>query len=184
MIYLFSLVGLRYELKQNNTIYLFIKFVITLSKCILVVTNVKLLKSNVVSGHPSVTSLPISMSPVLKKLTNLPVLKLPGHASKTASNFRVNTSRLGISTHGCCSPCSCHWIGRYLAFQSFLKTKSAQSIPLPFALASVANCFLRIFVGLLKMKDIHIMFPNIWGLTFGLVRVALKLIYGNAPKQK
>lgn len=66
-----------------------------------------------------------------------------------------------------------------VAMKTVLTSKSAESIPLPFTLATVTNCFLWSVVGLKQMKDFVIYFPNLVGLSFGLVQVILKLIYGN-----
>jgi solute carrier family 50 protein (sugar transporter) len=63
------------------------------------------------------------------------------------------------------------------ALKSVLATKSAKSIPLPFTLAAVANCFLWSVVGVMDMKDFNIYAPNLLGLFFGLVQLALKVIY-------
>lgn len=60
-----------------------------------------------------------------------------------------------------------------------LKTKSAQSIPLPFTLATVVNCILWTVAGIFQMKDMKVYFPNILGLAFGLAQVALKLVFGD-----
>jgi solute carrier family 50 (sugar transporter) len=63
------------------------------------------------------------------------------------------------------------------ALKSVLATKSAKSIPLPFTLAAIVNCFLWSVVGLMDMKDFNIYAPNLLGLLFGLIQLALKLIY-------
>ena len=68
------------------------------------------------------------------------------------------------------------------ALRTVLETQSAKSIPLPFTLASVLNCFLWSVVGLLDMLDFNIYAPNLLGLSFGLVQVALKLQYGNGSE--
>jgi solute carrier family 50 protein (sugar transporter) len=66
------------------------------------------------------------------------------------------------------------------ALKSVLATKSAKSIPLPFTLAAVVNCFLWSVVGVMDMKDFNIYAPNLLGLFFGLVQLTLKVIYKNA----
>jgi solute carrier family 50 protein (sugar transporter) len=68
------------------------------------------------------------------------------------------------------------------ALKTVVSTKSAESIPLPFTLASVLNCFLWTVVGILDMNDVNIYVPNVLGLTFGLIQVGLKLVYGSAKK--
>jgi uncharacterized protein with PQ loop repeat len=44
------------------------------------------------------------------------------------------------------------------ALKTVLKTKSAKSIPLPFTLATIANCFLWSITGLFEMHDKNIYF--------------------------
>lgn len=65
------------------------------------------------------------------------------------------------------------------SLRTVLQTKSARSIPLPFTIASVTNCFLWSVTGILKLKDWNIIVPNVVGLACGLAQVGLKLIYGN-----
>lgn len=67
------------------------------------------------------------------------------------------------------------------ALRTVLQTKSAASIPLPFTLASLANCLFWSVAGLFKMKDANIYVPNLLGLTFSLVQAGLKLAYGDGP---
>ena len=67
------------------------------------------------------------------------------------------------------------------ALKVVIQTKSAKSIPLPFSVASVINCFLWSVTGLLDMRDINVWLPNILGLTCSLMQVGLKLIYGDGP---
>lgn len=66
-----------------------------------------------------------------------------------------------------------------VALKTVVQTKSAESIPLSFTLASIACCFFWSVVGLEKMHDWVIYVPNLLGLSFGLGQLALKLIYGN-----
>jgi solute carrier family 50 (sugar transporter) len=63
------------------------------------------------------------------------------------------------------------------ALKSVLITKSSASIPLPFTLATVVNCFLWSVAGLFEMNDANVYVPNLLGLTFGLAQVALKVMY-------
>eukprot|EP00540_Astrosyne_radiata_P008265 CAMPEP_0116853250 /NCGR_PEP_ID=MMETSP0418-20121206/17802_1 /TAXON_ID=1158023 /ORGANISM="Astrosyne radiata, Strain 13vi08-1A" /LENGTH=235 /DNA_ID=CAMNT_0004485619 /DNA_START=29 /DNA_END=739 /DNA_ORIENTATION=- len=65
------------------------------------------------------------------------------------------------------------------ALKVVLQTKSASSIPLPFTLASVWNCFCWSVVGIWDMKDSNIYVPNLLGLAFGLTQLALKLVFGD-----
>jgi len=63
------------------------------------------------------------------------------------------------------------------ALKTVLRTRSARSIPLPFTLATILNCFLWSVAGLGQFKDFNIYFPNLLGLAFGLIQVALKIIF-------
>jgi solute carrier family 50 protein (sugar transporter) len=69
------------------------------------------------------------------------------------------------------------------ALKTVLRTKSASSIPLPFTLATVLNCFLWSVTGLFDLKDVNIYFPNLLGLGFGLAQVALKLRFSDGIKR-
>jgi solute carrier family 50 protein (sugar transporter) len=66
-----------------------------------------------------------------------------------------------------------------VAMKTVIQTKSAESIPLPLTLASIACCFSWAVTGLKKMRDPVVYVPNLIGLVFGLVQLALKLVYGN-----
>jgi len=63
------------------------------------------------------------------------------------------------------------------ALQTVLRTRSAKSIPLPFTLATILNCFLWSVAGLGEFKDFNIYFPNLLGLAFGLIQVGLKILF-------
>ena len=65
------------------------------------------------------------------------------------------------------------------ALKTVIQTKSAVSIPLPFTLATVLNCWLWSVAGLLDMHDPNIYVPNLLGLACGLTQVGLKGMYGN-----
>jgi solute carrier family 50 protein (sugar transporter) len=69
------------------------------------------------------------------------------------------------------------------ALQTVIKTKSAKSIPLPFTLASLINCFCWTVFGIFRMKDPNIYVTNTIGLFFAVVQLVLKLKYpnGSAP---
>ena len=66
-----------------------------------------------------------------------------------------------------------------VAMKTVLETKVATSIPLPFTIGTIVNCFCWSATGWFLMEDRNIYIPNLLGLFFGLVQVALKLIYGN-----
>lgn len=70
------------------------------------------------------------------------------------------------------------------ALKDVLVTKSASSIPLPLAVATVANAGLWLIAGVFKMKDINLIVPNAVGLASGLAQIALKVVYGNKPSPK
>ncbi|CAB9520951.1 Bidirectional sugar transporter SWEET15 [Seminavis robusta] len=60
-----------------------------------------------------------------------------------------------------------------------LQTKSAKSIPLPFTVLTCVNCFMWVIFGWFKLNDVNVYLPNILGLTFGLIQVALKVQFGD-----
>ena len=66
-----------------------------------------------------------------------------------------------------------------VALRTVIQEKSAESIPLSFTFASIICCVLWSVVGLGIMKDFAIYFPNLLGLSFGLIQLGLKLKYGN-----
>ena len=61
-------------------------------------------------------------------------------------------------------------------------TKSAASIPLPFTVACTMNCALWSIVGVWKIRDFNIYFPNLLGLTCAVTQLVLKAVYGNRAK--
>jgi len=63
------------------------------------------------------------------------------------------------------------------ALQTVIKNKSAESIPLPLSIATTINCFLWTVVGVLDLKDMNITIPNSLGLMFGLIQLALIIIF-------
>ncbi|KAL7539037.1 hypothetical protein ACHAXR_011766 [Thalassiosira sp. AJA248-18] len=65
------------------------------------------------------------------------------------------------------------------ALKSVIATKSAASIPLPFTVACFVNCAAWSVVGLWKMRDFNIYFPNLMGLSCAVVQLMLKGVYGN-----
>lgn len=70
------------------------------------------------------------------------------------------------------------------SLKTVVATKSARSIPLPFTIASVANCLMWTITGILKLKDWNVIIPNALGLAFGLAQVTLKLIYGDRDPEE
>lgn len=69
------------------------------------------------------------------------------------------------------------------ALKTVYRSKSAESIPLPFAIVTTLNCILWLIVGIFDMNDIKIWFPCVPGLGCGLLQIALKLIYGDGKMQ-
>lgn len=58
-----------------------------------------------------------------------------------------------------------------------IATKSARSIPLPFAIASAVNCVLWTVFGLFQVKDANIYLPNILGLLFAVAQLMLRFLF-------
>lgn len=79
--------------------------------------------------------------------------------------------------------CVCMYGSPLAALKAVLQTRSAKAIPLPFTLASVFNCFLWSVTGLFEMYDYAIYLPNLLGLSFGLIQLMLKFIYGSGPSE-
>jgi solute carrier family 50 (sugar transporter) len=69
------------------------------------------------------------------------------------------------------------------ALKSVIQQKSASSIPWPFTIAQVVNCFMWTVAGLYRMKDFNVYMPNGLGLAFSILQVLVKVIYGNGPKK-
>ena len=67
------------------------------------------------------------------------------------------------------------------AIKTVVETKSSSSIPLPFTLASLVNCFCWTTAGLFKYKDPNIIIPNSLGLLCSMIQAALKIIYKDKP---
>lgn len=65
-----------------------------------------------------------------------------------------------------------------------ISKRNAESIPLPFTLATLVNCFSWSVWGIFAMRDPNVYVPNVLGFTSGMVQVFLKLYYGNGPNEK
>jgi solute carrier family 50 protein (sugar transporter) len=63
------------------------------------------------------------------------------------------------------------------AMTNVIKTKNATSIPLPFTLASLVNCFCWTVVGIFQYKDPNVIIPNTLGLLCSMVQASLKILY-------
>jgi solute carrier family 50 (sugar transporter) len=70
------------------------------------------------------------------------------------------------------------------ALKTVLETKSAKSIPLPFTISSIINCWLWSVFGWFQMNDPNVYFPNLLGLIFGLMQLALKVYYSDSKLRK
>lgn len=68
------------------------------------------------------------------------------------------------------------------ALKTVIKKKSAESIPLPFAVATTVNCLFWFVSGVFDMKDINVWLPNGLGLLCGLLQISMKLVYGNGKE--
>jgi solute carrier family 50 (sugar transporter) len=68
------------------------------------------------------------------------------------------------------------------ALKTVVQTQSAQSIPFPVTIASLANNYLWGIVGFLDMKDSNVYLPAIVGLTFSFIQLGLKVWYRETPK--
>jgi len=69
------------------------------------------------------------------------------------------------------------------ALKSVIETESAKSIPLPFTLTCILNCFLWTVYGF-DMGDFNIYFPNLLGLLSSLAQLGLIILYGNGKGQQ
>jgi solute carrier family 50 protein (sugar transporter) len=63
------------------------------------------------------------------------------------------------------------------SLRTVIETQSAASIPAPFTVACIVNCFAWMVWGWFAMHDPNIYVPNGLGLAFGLAQLALKLLY-------
>jgi hypothetical protein len=61
--------------------------------------------------------------------------------------------------------------------KTVIRDRSAQSIPLPFTVASVGSNFFWIITGCCRFRDHNIIIPSALGFFFGMVQLTLKLIY-------
>lgn len=61
------------------------------------------------------------------------------------------------------------------ALRVVMATKSARSIPLPFTIASIFNCYVWTVFGVWQVHDLNIYLPNFLGLLFSLTQLGLKM---------
>uniref|UniRef100_A0A7R9WUL4 Sugar transporter SWEET1 n=1 Tax=Craspedostauros australis TaxID=1486917 RepID=A0A7R9WUL4_9STRA len=74
-----------------------------------------------------------------------------------------------------------------IVLRSAIRDRSAKSLPLPFTIATIINCFLWSVLGWFDMNDVNVYFPNLVGLSFGLCQLILKLVFGDgvaAPENR
>jgi hypothetical protein len=69
-----------------------------------------------------------------------------------------------------------------VAAKSVFESQSSDSIPWPFTLAALLNCILWTIVGIFEMHDGYVAAPEILGLVFSLLQIALKLYFGENHK--
>jgi solute carrier family 50 protein (sugar transporter) len=116
---------------------------------------------------------------------------LPGavaHHAKGCLAIVVLTAMLAASEKR--FPAAREWIGRagvvfclalfaspLASLRTVIETRSAASIPAPFTVACIVNCFAWTVWGWFAMSDPNIYAPNGLGLAFGLVQLALKFLY-------
>lgn len=60
-----------------------------------------------------------------------------------------------------------------------IETKSAESIPLPFTLSTISNCFLWSVFGTLEVRDFNIYAPNMLGFGLGMFQLFVVILYGD-----
>lgn len=106
--------------------------------------------------------------------TILTTLAIAASMSKTKAASILGSAGVAICIALFASPLA--------ALKTVFKTKSAESIPLPFAIAATVNCVFWFVTGWFDMKDMNIWLPNGLGLACGLLQIALKLIYGDGSK--
>lgn len=68
------------------------------------------------------------------------------------------------------------------AMKTVCMTRNASSIPLPFTLTCILNCFLWTVYGYFDVNDFNIYFPNFLGLLSSLAQFALIMFYGTGEK--
>merc|ERR1719273_95430 len=98
----------------------------------------------------------------------------------TASLSRTKAASIVGSARVCL--CIALFASPLAALKTVFKTKSAESIPLPFAIFTTFNCLLWSILGVIDMKDVNIWLPNVLGLVCGVLQIALKLIFGDGSK--
>jgi len=122
----------------------------------------------------SPSTLPGSVQQHVAVLTTIAV------ATATAAHFRL------VSTIGRAAVvlCIAMFASPLIAVKTVLETKSAASIPLPFTICSLLNTSTWLVTGVYKLKDWNIAMPNVLGLLFGFLQVALKLIYAHGDDEE
>lgn len=67
--------------------------------------------------------------------------------------------------------------------KTVIMTKNASSIPAPFTLTCLLNCFLWSVFGLFEVGDFNIYFPNLLGLGSAIAQLFLLVLYGQSDGQ-
>ncbi len=80
--------------------------------------------------------------------------------------------------------CIVLFVSPLATLKTVIQTKDASSIPLPFTLTCMLNCFLWSVYGILDKADFNIYFPNVLGLTSSIAQLILILLFGSGPKVK
>ena len=63
------------------------------------------------------------------------------------------------------------------AINAVLHNENSSSIPWPFTIAAILNCFIWTIVGIFELHDSYVYFPEILGLLFGTLQIFLKIKY-------
>ena len=66
--------------------------------------------------------------------------------------------------------------------RTVIAQRSAASIPVPFTVVSILNCFFWSVSGVLDLHDANVVIPNVLGLLFGLAQMALISVYGDGKQ--
>jgi len=105
-------------------------------------------------------------------------------AQLVSSSSSSNVTAADIVGRAAVLMCMAMFASPLVSLKAVLRDKSARSIPLPFTVCSIINCFCWSVAGIFKWRDQNITIPNVTGLFFGLVQMTLKLIYGDGRQDK
>ena len=68
--------------------------------------------------------------------------------------------------------------------KTVVRKQSAQSIPFPFTITCLINCFMWSVAGVFEMKDFNIYFPNMLGFASAAAQLALRMYYGDGTNRQ